>query len=644
LSFQDHEFVNCVVADIKQFVNRSRKNRSVLVFPPVNNYRRFLIHKVSEEYPEELCTFSIGQGHGRRTVVCFKRLLIRDLHQTRPTDEPVSDTSQPVKRLGTMGVECQRVADEAAAAPAKDNNVKRGKAVPTVGIYRPPAARRSEEQTAPLPRSGPSTVEIKCDRTRPGRQRRPDIQVYVPRARRLLTGGQDRIATSTTSTPSCQESSGQNLRTQENLLSKNLTRPSQKSNSLLPSKDHKSKSAAFQCDSLPLNSVSLGPDPNETDMEVSKWTESMGQAGESNCDLSNFSSEVNDVEQFNMDSMAKSSDDSDQFQDFSDAVHENEFSNSRDEEVRNIYGDTSSPSSVVREKRDGSSEDGVRSKNTFVSDECHKKNENDCRVQEEQNRKNRRIIRRNYMSDVLIISEPVKDVTPLSKHVDSSSDNTLLPSGVFNKKKKVQCKADKHKSSPVSDLVSLNLNPDECTWDMMFDDDGECLDPKLMEELTKSVGSVTIEKPQSDYRSFQSHVELVGGTDDEFSHVLEIYNFPAEFKTNDLCAVFSPYMKRGFEIKWVDDTHALGVFSSSVVAAEVLAAHHPFVKTRPLHEATHESRMKARRSAEFLQPCRVRPETCAALARRLVTGALGVRLNTSREEREAERKILSEAR
>lgn len=540
----------------------------------------------------------------------------------------------------------------------------------------------------------------------------------MPRARRLLTGGQDRIATSTTSTPSCQESSGQNLRTQENLLSKNLTRPSQKSNSLLPSKDHKSKSAAFQCDSLPLNSVSLGPDPNETDMEVSKWTESMGQAGESNCDLSNFSSEVNDVEQFNMgvngvmtqqilaekasrkkdvrkmenfevgmeevgvgrgimsakcksltfgrrkrsegqvwdcfnnikngssisetaslhcgkdkcdsvqssnarqesvarsvnekeecdttqsvcedsrpvdftdnfpcevgvgrgftrrggdtpghgslnspletdngvrvwdyysenenaanssqdkvsscetdipessersgtchdhdfvnkcldmslnqeesDSMAKSSDDSDQFQDFSDAVHENEFSNSRDEEVRNIYGDTSSPSSVVREKRDGSSEDGVRSKNTFVSDECHKKNENDCRVQEEQNRKNRRIIRRNYMSDVLIISEPVKDVTPLSKHVDSSSDNTLLPSGVFNKKKKVQCKgenvimkndgphseeqsADKHKSSPVSDLVSLNLNPDECTWDMMFDDDGECLDPKLMEEVS----------------------------------------------------------------------------------------------------------------------------------------------------------------
>lgn len=88
-----------------------------------------------------------------------------------------------------------------------------------------------------------------------------------------------------------------------------------------------------------------------------------------------------------------------------------------------------------------------------------------------------------------------------------------------------------------------------------------------MLQLTNSVGSVTIEKPQSDYRSYQSRVELMtsGAADDEFSHVLEIYNFPAEFKTSDLYAVFSPYMKGGFEIKWVDDTHALGVFSSSLV-------------------------------------------------------------------------------
>lgn len=69
-----------------------------------------------------------------------------------------------------------------------------------------------------------------------------------------------------------------------------------------------------------------------------------------------------------------------------------------------------------------------------------------------------------------------------------------------------------------------------------------------------------------------------------------------------------------------------------------------FVKLKPLTKATAESRAKAKRSALFLQPYRQRPETCAALARRLVTGALGVRLSTARQEREAERAVLQRAK
>lgn len=76
----------------------------------------------------------------------------------------------------------------------------------------------------------------------------------------------------------------------------------------------------------------------------------------------------------------------------------------------------------------------------------------------------------------------------------------------------------------------------------------------------------------------------------------------------------------------------------------MLASDHPFVKTRPLSEASVSSKMKARKSAEFLQPYRNRPETCAALARRLVTGALGVKLATARQEREHEKTVLREAK
>lgn len=71
---------------------------------------------------------------------------------------------------------------------------------------------------------------------------------------------------------------------------------------------------------------------------------------------------------------------------------------------------------------------------------------------------------------------------------------------------------------------------------------------------------------------------------------------------------------------------------------------HSFVKLKPLTQATAESKAKAKKSSLFLQPYRQRPETCAALARRLVTGALGVRLSTAREEREIERRVLKEAK
>lgn len=82
----------------------------------------------------------------------------------------------------------------------------------------------------------------------------------------------------------------------------------------------------------------------------------------------------------------------------------------------------------------------------------------------------------------------------------------------------------------------------------------------------------------------------------------------------------------------------------SYKAAEVLTMGHPFVVLKPLTEATLESRLKAKKCAASLQPYRPRPETCAALARRLVTGALGVRLKTAAAERENEKRVLREAK
>ncbi|XP_023402597.1 coiled-coil domain-containing protein R3HCC1L isoform X1 [Loxodonta africana] len=183
----------------------------------------------------------------------------------------------------------------------------------------------------------------------------------------------------------------------------------------------------------------------------------------------------------------------------------------------------------------------------------------------------------------------------------------------------------------------------EESWESMFNDDGDCLDPRLLQELSGNMKSrESIQEPRFDY--YNHEVPDIDLSDCEFPHVIEIYDFPQEFRTEDLLRVFCSYQKKGFDIKWVDDTHALGVFSSPITARDALGSKHTMVKIRPLSQATRAAKAKARAYAEFLQPAKQRPETSAALARRLVVSALGVRSKQSKTEREAELKKLQEAR
>lgn len=80
------------------------------------------------------------------------------------------------------------------------------------------------------------------------------------------------------------------------------------------------------------------------------------------------------------------------------------------------------------------------------------------------------------------------------------------------------------------------------------------------------------------------------------------------------------------------------------IAQDALSLQNPMFRTRPIELATRESKMKAKRCIEFLQPYKARPETTAAAARRLVSGALGLRSRETREQRAAERQKLREAK
>jgi len=143
---------------------------------------------------------------------------------------------------------------------------------------------------------------------------------------------------------------------------------------------------------------------------------------------------------------------------------------------------------------------------------------------------------------------------------------------------------------------------------------------QVVNEITSAVGGVQIETPRVDYTSFQTSDSTINI--DQFGHVIELYDFPQQMKTNDLMAAFHAFTSR-WDIKWVDDTHALGVFSSAEVAAEALATRHPNIKSRPLNMATAQSKCKARAVCEYLLPYKPRPATSTAPARRLLQWALG---------------------
>ncbi|XP_018608198.1 R3H and coiled-coil domain-containing protein 1 isoform X1 [Scleropages formosus] len=140
---------------------------------------------------------------------------------------------------------------------------------------------------------------------------------------------------------------------------------------------------------------------------------------------------------------------------------------------------------------------------------------------------------------------------------------------------------------------------------------------------------ITIQSVHNEYSSYNNM--WIGA--DDFAHVIEIYDFPAVFKTEDLLDAFADFSKGGLKIKWVDDTHALGVFSSVSAAQQALSIRHPMLKARTLSEGSSKSKGKALRRAEFIQPVKERPRTDTAVARRMVTRALGLQRGGPRGKR-----------
>lgn len=684
---------------LKEFSERTPDSKKiVLLFPVVNSYHRFLIHKVVEDFPE-LHSFSIGQDPNRRTVVTKVKRIDQEEPWFMSAPRPQSSRGRGRGRAGGQSASNNGGGNEGMGddshkgsknvSPAGVNRQRQKK--PEVQRYVPRGRRllnQQEEETrvehaepvdmgdnSPITKDDSNKI---CTETtneqRPSRnaKKRTKNEVYIPPGRRTQgeeespeTGGGN--CRSDGEAQQFEDCSAVSTKPAESLKQK-LTEGAEKDRKeqLTSGNGKEGKSEIMDHEDMDearniTNDCVERVDEQTVneyicDKEEEKMEEGMevGEGDVVNNDCVDQDKSVT-VEESSKEKVG--------------ILNESEKISSSGE--RKEAGETmeTGPQDTKLEDEDDTPlnwdddiEEGNEDDASKESKNNHSELKTEVKVQTDQPSESKSEVKKIKLkkkkkSKVLNEGKAEEETPALEKKGKKKSTRSNIT--VFDMmnmhelqedkvEKKVETKVETvHEEKQEKESVSKGTDCDkedgeeeDDDWDKMFDDDGECLDPSAMDELTKTVGKVKIEKATIDYLDFKPKEPDY----DDMNHVIEIYDFPTEFKTEDLLSVFSQFKNKGFDIKWVDDTHALGVFSSVVAAQDALKTAHPMCKVGPLSEASKACKAKARRCVEFLQPYKPRPETTAMTARRLVTGALGIAPKISKEQREMERQKLKEAK
>ncbi|KAK4871555.1 hypothetical protein RN001_015679 [Aquatica leii] len=297
---------------------------------------------------------------------------------------------------------------------------------------------------------------------------------------------------------------------------------------------------------------------------------------------------------------------------------------SSNEDTPNIDFDISSPQIQSDEIVPKESEIETNFSDLYISynDEMKKKSA-DCdtdnekeemkRALENINRKRRPLIK-NMHNDTLWINEN-KVSTQRTNHTENEKNN------VSKENSRINNQEDQN-----------NL----ANWEDMFDENGD-LHAEYIGEIVKQIGcDVTVVKASHDYSAYQNTKYQ------DLEHVIELYDFPSTFKTQDIMQLYRGASQNPMYVKWCDDTHCLLVLSTPAQAQRALQIEHDIIKARPLGLASSIAATTA--SSSDLKPAMKRPQTNMQTARRLINTHLGTKSTLSKEEVEQERQALRDAR
>ncbi|XP_057276812.1 R3H and coiled-coil domain-containing protein 1 [Pezoporus wallicus] len=613
LSPNEDEFVGRITEELERFVLQGQLH-SVLLFPPLSSRLRYLIHRTVDSM-DLLSSFSVGEGWRRRTVICHAAVrLPTETSDQKPSTNPLrpARAPQPWGR-GSRGGRLRHPGDvhgDSPRAAVGSGRIRRPpRRKPDKALYVPKAMRKreewgeqenpaaagrdveQEEETCPkesaqeeLGRPEGSSGDVSLafgEQEEPGEGCVPgDSNAERPPCRRdvpLLQSNKDF---------SGQE--GQDKDCSDSLSSVHSKPPAE------------AEEQDLSCG----NSVT--PEGTKILCQVRAEDQSSRNAGVSECaKTSSLTASDCGADPAEAESSAGS------------LVLENQDESHTTAKGLESSRITSLPEEQGKDLNAGTVEGGKSSSNLESQDECPsvaQVEQTHCQNPTE------------APDEPLPAAEPMCGAEPSSPE-DQTEHGTDAPVQNCSGKESVVDGEDKEGSCLADALWhELHLPAGDREENVAVPRRSSLEDDCTTELLAEIVGyltvkSVSIEKISLDCSSYRDAQVSEG----DFGHVTEIYDFSPSLKTEDLVEMFSDFHESGFKIQWVDDTHALGIFSSLSTASQALGRRYPALKIRPLIHATKQSKIKALQRPKLLHLAKERPQTDTAVAKRLVTRALGLK-------------------
>ncbi|XP_049686505.1 R3H and coiled-coil domain-containing protein 1 isoform X2 [Accipiter gentilis] len=629
LSPNEDEFVGRIAEELEHFMLQGQHHR-VLLFPPLSSRLRYLIHRTVDNV-DLLSSFSVGEGWRRRTVICHSAVrLPSETGDQKPSSNPPRPHRPPQPwgrggRGGRLRHGGEMHGDNSRACVGSGRIKRPPRKKPDKALYIPKAMRKKaewgeqespvaagtesggntarEEEICPKASVGDAQEELGKSEGSPGgvslalgKQQEPGEE---------CVSGKNNDEANSECPPCCMDVpplensndfSGQE--SQDKDCSDSLTSVHNKSPTEAEDQDLSCDNAVIPEDSKILCQL-RAEDQNSRDAGVLECgkNSSLSESRGNNCctDLA----------------VAESS--------AALPVLENQGKSCAAAKSLESGGNVSPPEEQGKDFVNAGLVEGVESFSELESQDQECPNAAQVEHTQCQNPLEAR-------NEPLAASEPVCGADPSAPE---NQNERWEDAPVQNRSGKVPVAEEEDKEcSGLADALCRELhlsagdkeeNAAVCGQGSLEDDCTAELFAEIVGYLT--VKDISIEKISFDYSNY-GDAQLSEG---DFGHVTEIYDFSPSLKTEHLLEAFSDFHESGFKIQWVDDTHALGIFSSLSTASQALGRRYPSLKIRPLIHATKQSKIKALQRPKLLHLAKERPQTDTAVAKRLVTRALGLK-------------------